>query len=234
MYTDGHLVVCDRLMDAHGQHPATAAAAYYQQMESPPCYTIATGLPTYDEALHHHQHFSYGMKFTYPSITAVHHHPAIAGLYATNCNSNNNNNHTTTTITSMLKQQQSGGQCQRQQLMKQKSYKVSPLPGEADAEEAVAVDVPATYDIAELHGLNIPAAALGVAAPLLGVNASTEKSVTLEEVITIRLDEMTPTATLAATTAATRATRRPTLFYNDVQRGSSGKEEQQCSAVTIA
>lgn len=48
-------------------------AAYYQ-MESPPCYTIATGLPTYDEALHHNQqHFAFGMKFIYPTLAAVHH-----------------------------------------------------------------------------------------------------------------------------------------------------------------
>ncbi|XP_013111982.1 protein commissureless 1 [Stomoxys calcitrans] len=50
-------------------------AAYYQMdMPPPPCYTIATGLPTYDEALHHHQqHFAFGMKFIYPTLAAVHH-----------------------------------------------------------------------------------------------------------------------------------------------------------------
>ncbi|XP_034483364.1 protein commissureless 1 [Drosophila innubila] len=49
-------------------------AAFYQ-IESPPCYTIATGLPSYDEALHHQpRHFAYGMKFVYPSLAAVHHH----------------------------------------------------------------------------------------------------------------------------------------------------------------
>ncbi|XP_037824646.1 protein commissureless 1-like [Lucilia sericata] len=59
---------------------ATAAAAAnnpeaaYYQMESPPCYTIATGLPSYDEALHHNQqHFAFGMKFIYPTLAAVHH-----------------------------------------------------------------------------------------------------------------------------------------------------------------
>ncbi|KAH8388900.1 hypothetical protein KR215_005878 [Drosophila sulfurigaster] len=49
-------------------------AAFYQ-IDSPPCYTIATGLPSYDEALHHQpRHFAYGMKFVYPSLAAVHHH----------------------------------------------------------------------------------------------------------------------------------------------------------------
>lgn len=66
---------CDTLLP-HSNHNANEAA--YYQMESPPCYTIATGLPTYDEALHH-QHFSFGMKFVYPGLAAVHHHPAISG-----------------------------------------------------------------------------------------------------------------------------------------------------------
>ncbi|XP_061394237.1 protein commissureless 1 [Musca vetustissima] len=52
-------------------------AAYYQMnmpAPPPPCYTIATGLPTYDEALHHQQqHFAFGMKFIYPTLAAVHH-----------------------------------------------------------------------------------------------------------------------------------------------------------------
>ncbi|KAH8370720.1 hypothetical protein KR093_004806 [Drosophila rubida] len=53
---------------------AGSEAAFYQ-IESPPCYTIATGLPSYDEALHHQpRHFAYGMKFVYPSLAAVHHH----------------------------------------------------------------------------------------------------------------------------------------------------------------
>ncbi|XP_053954922.1 uncharacterized protein LOC128861058 [Anastrepha ludens] len=237
MYADGHLVGCDRLMDAHGQHPATAAAtAYYQQIESPPCYTIATGLPTYNEALHHHQHFSYGMKFMYPSITAVHHHPVIAGVYTTNGNNSNSNNNKSEI---MLKQQSGEHWQQRQQqLMKQKSYKVSPLFTAAEAdmelerEEVLELDVPTTYDIAELHGLNLPAAAMGVAEPLLGVSGagSTASSPTLEEVITIRLDEMTPTATLAAKPTASR---RPRILYYNEQRHSGGEEEQRCSAMTI-
>ncbi|XP_068141666.1 protein commissureless 1 [Drosophila tropicalis] len=57
-------------------------AAFYQ-IESPPCYTIATGLPSYDEALHHQpRHFAYGMKFVYPSLAAVHHHQAQAQAQA--------------------------------------------------------------------------------------------------------------------------------------------------------
>ncbi|XP_055905948.1 protein commissureless 1 [Eupeodes corollae] len=44
--------------------------ASYYQMESPPCYTIATGLPSYDEALHHQTHFAFGMKFLYPVCPA--------------------------------------------------------------------------------------------------------------------------------------------------------------------
>ncbi|XP_055856632.1 protein commissureless 1 [Episyrphus balteatus] len=44
--------------------------ASYYQMESPPCYTIATGLPSYDEALHHQTHFAFGMKFLYPMCPA--------------------------------------------------------------------------------------------------------------------------------------------------------------------
>ena len=64
MYPGG-LLPCDT--------SANPEAAYYQ-MESPPCYTIATGLPTYDEALHHNQqHFAFGMKFIYPTLAAVHH-----------------------------------------------------------------------------------------------------------------------------------------------------------------
>ncbi|XP_067613634.1 uncharacterized protein comm [Eurosta solidaginis] len=250
LYADGHIVACDRLMDAHGQHPATAAgaaaaAAYYQQIESPPCYTIATGLPTYDEALHHHQHFAYGMKFVYPTLTAVHHHqhPTIGGgVYNSNCNNNN-----AAIATMMLKQQQIANdhwqQQQEQQLVKQKSYKVSQTGAKsvksalADANELLVAsaaeglilqmdDVPTTYecDIAELHSLNLPAAEIGVAAPLLGVNAatnntSTEKSSLLEEVITIRLDDMTPTVALAGTTPTqiTRPTRTgpQTLYFNE-------------------
>lgn len=61
----GSLMPCDTTSNPE--------AAYYQ-MESPPCYTIATGLPTYDEALHNHQqHFAFGMKFIYPTLAAVHH-----------------------------------------------------------------------------------------------------------------------------------------------------------------
>nr|XP_014097077.1 protein commissureless 1 [Bactrocera oleae] len=161
LYTDGHLVVCDRLMGAHGRHTATAAAAtsaaYYQQMESPPCYTIATGLPTYDEALHHqHQHFSYGMKFMYPTISTVHHHPDIADVY---------NNMFTATL-----KQQSGAQRQQQaqeQLIKQKAYKVSSVALEDEA--SLEVVMPTSYDIAELHGLNLSTGGMNVTAPLLGV-----------------------------------------------------------------
>lgn len=229
LYTDGHLVVCDRLMDAHGQHMATAAAVaaaanagtYYQQMESPPCYTIATGLPTYDEALHQHQqHFSYGMKFMYPAITAVHHHPAIAGVY---------NN----TLTATFKQQSVAQQQQQaqEQLMKQKAYKVSSVALEDEA--SLEVVVPASYDIAELHGLNLSAAGMGVTAPLLGVKADAGKSSTasLEEVITIRLDDMTPTAALPVTAATTH---RPAMFYNELRRERDVGGKQQCNAVTIA
>ncbi|KAH8300414.1 hypothetical protein KR018_004499 [Drosophila ironensis] len=74
-----HLVNCDasRLLLHQQQqppHPRNNEAAFYQ-IESPPCYTIATGLPSYDEALHHQpRHFAYGMKFVYPSLAAVHHH----------------------------------------------------------------------------------------------------------------------------------------------------------------
>ncbi|XP_037940441.1 protein commissureless 1 [Teleopsis dalmanni] len=75
MYPGGTIVTHTSQIDGN-------EAAYYQ-MESPPCYTIATGLPTYDEALHH-QHFSFGMKFVYPSLAAVHHHPAITGNGCTN------------------------------------------------------------------------------------------------------------------------------------------------------
>ncbi|XP_017138581.1 protein commissureless 1 [Drosophila miranda] len=75
----GHLVSCDasRLLLQQPQQPSAGnnnEAAFYQ-IESPPCYTIATGLPSYDEALHHQpRHFAYGMKFVYPSLAAVHHH----------------------------------------------------------------------------------------------------------------------------------------------------------------
>ncbi|XP_020803220.1 protein commissureless 1 [Drosophila serrata] len=82
-----HLVSCDasRLL-LHQQHPhhhhhhhqgqqQRSGEAGFYQIESPPCYTIATGLPSYDEALHHQpRHFAYGMKFVYPSLAAVHHH----------------------------------------------------------------------------------------------------------------------------------------------------------------
>ncbi|KAH8256259.1 hypothetical protein KR026_012041 [Drosophila bipectinata] len=77
-----HLVNCDasRLLlhqqqqQIQQQHPRNNEAAFYQ-IESPPCYTIATGLPSYDEALHHQpRHFAYGMKFVYPTLAAVHHH----------------------------------------------------------------------------------------------------------------------------------------------------------------
>lgn len=47
----------------------------YYQIESPPCYTIATGLPTYDEALQHNNHRQnrcmFGMKFVYPSLMSA-------------------------------------------------------------------------------------------------------------------------------------------------------------------
>ncbi|XP_050334987.1 protein commissureless 1 [Bactrocera neohumeralis] len=229
LYADGHLVVCDRLMDARGRHTVTAAnaasAAYYQQMESPPCYTIATGLPTYDEALHHqhqHQHFSYGMKFIYPTITAVHHHPAIAGVY--------NNNMLTATLKrqSDLQQQQQA----QEQLMKQKTYKVSSVALEDEA--PLEVVMPASYDFAELHGLNLSCGSMSVTAPLLGVNAAAAKTSasSLEEVITIRLDDMTSTGALPIEAAATP--RRPAMFYNELRRERGVGEEQQCSAVTIA
>ncbi|KRK05281.1 uncharacterized protein Dyak_GE27469 [Drosophila yakuba] len=74
-----HLVGCDAsrlLLHQQMQHPhhRSSEAGFYQ-IESPPCYTIATGLPSYDEALHHQpRHFAYGMKFVYPSLAAVHHH----------------------------------------------------------------------------------------------------------------------------------------------------------------
>lgn len=75
VYTTGHLVPCDNATDVE--------AAFYQMESSrsslpPPCYTIATGLPTYDEAIHNrnqqpeHKHFTFGMKFVYPALTAVH------------------------------------------------------------------------------------------------------------------------------------------------------------------
>lgn len=41
----------------------------YYQIESPPCYTIASGLPTYDEALKH-THFSFERKSFEPSFLA--------------------------------------------------------------------------------------------------------------------------------------------------------------------
>ncbi|XP_064545132.1 protein commissureless 1 [Drosophila montana] len=75
-----HLISCRFLQQPAGGSSADSAtaggneAAFYQ-IESPPCYTIATGLPSYDEALHHQpRHFAYGMKFVYPSLAAVHHH----------------------------------------------------------------------------------------------------------------------------------------------------------------
>ncbi|XP_016997846.2 protein commissureless 1 [Drosophila takahashii] len=77
-----HLVGCDasrlllhqQLQGQHPHHHRSNEAGFYQ-IESPPCYTIATGLPSYDEALHHQpRHFAYGMKFVYPSLAAVHHH----------------------------------------------------------------------------------------------------------------------------------------------------------------
>ncbi|XP_017086306.1 protein commissureless 1 [Drosophila eugracilis] len=82
-----HLVGCDasrlllhqQLQGQHAHHHhhhlhRNNEAGFYQ-IESPPCYTIATGLPSYDEALHHQpRHFAYGMKFVYPSLAAVHHH----------------------------------------------------------------------------------------------------------------------------------------------------------------
>nr|XP_036671694.1 protein commissureless 1 [Drosophila suzukii] len=78
-----HLVGCDasrlllhQQMQGHNPHPHHRGnEAGFYQIESPPCYTIATGLPSYDEALHHQpRHFAYGMKFVYPSLAAVHHH----------------------------------------------------------------------------------------------------------------------------------------------------------------
>ncbi|ALC44750.1 comm [Drosophila busckii] len=69
-----------RLLQQLPPNAAAAAAgaggeAAFYQIESPPCYTIATGLPSYDEALHHQpRHLAYGMKFVYPSLAAVHHH----------------------------------------------------------------------------------------------------------------------------------------------------------------
>ncbi|KAH8380321.1 hypothetical protein KR009_009935 [Drosophila setifemur] len=72
-----HLVSCDAsrmLLLQQQQNQRTNEAGFYQ-IESPPCYTIATGLPSYDEALHHQpRHFAYGMKFVYPTLAAVHHH----------------------------------------------------------------------------------------------------------------------------------------------------------------
>ncbi|KAI8118454.1 Protein commissureless [Lucilia cuprina] len=70
LYAGGAAMPC---VSAAAAAAANPEAAYYQ-MESPPCYTIATGLPTYDEALHHNQqHFAFGMKFIYPTLAAVHH-----------------------------------------------------------------------------------------------------------------------------------------------------------------
>lgn len=46
----------------------TSESDYYQ-IESPPCYTIASGLPTYDEALKH-THFSFERKSFEPSFLA--------------------------------------------------------------------------------------------------------------------------------------------------------------------
>ncbi|KAH8405057.1 hypothetical protein KR222_007567 [Zaprionus bogoriensis] len=84
-----HLISCDasRLLQAASQAgpgqagagPQTGAAggneAAFYQIESPPCYTIATGLPSYAEALRHQpRHFAYGMRFMYPNLAAVHHH----------------------------------------------------------------------------------------------------------------------------------------------------------------
>ncbi|BFF96401.1 protein commissureless 1 [Drosophila madeirensis] len=74
-----HLDSCDasRLLLHQSQQPSAANSneASFYQIESPPCYTIATGLPSYDEALHHQpHHFAYGMKFVYPCLAAVHHH----------------------------------------------------------------------------------------------------------------------------------------------------------------
>uniref|UniRef100_A0A1A9WEL8 Protein commissureless n=1 Tax=Glossina brevipalpis TaxID=37001 RepID=A0A1A9WEL8_9MUSC len=77
VYTTGHLVPCNSSTDVE--------AAYYQMESSrfslpPPCYTIATGLPSYNEAIHNHdqqrqqrqqQHFTFGMKFIYPALTVV-------------------------------------------------------------------------------------------------------------------------------------------------------------------
>lgn len=87
-----HLISCDasRLLQAsssaQGVNGAGGAAsssalatggneAAFYQIESPPCYTIATGLPSYAEALRHQpRHFAYGMRFMLPSLAAVHHH----------------------------------------------------------------------------------------------------------------------------------------------------------------
>lgn len=79
-----HLISCDasRLLQqvpgtgsGNGSSTGGGNEAGFYQIESPPCYTIATGLPSYDEALHHQpRHFAYGMKFVYPSLAAVHHH----------------------------------------------------------------------------------------------------------------------------------------------------------------
>lgn len=41
----------------------------YYQIESPPCYTIASGLPTYDEALKY-THFTFERKSFEPSFLA--------------------------------------------------------------------------------------------------------------------------------------------------------------------
>lgn len=46
----------------------TSESDYYQ-IESPPCYTIASGLPTYDEALKQ-THFSFERKSFEPSFLA--------------------------------------------------------------------------------------------------------------------------------------------------------------------
>lgn len=64
------------------------SAAYYQ-IESPPCYTIATGLPSYDEALHNNaQHFGFGMKFMYPQIAAI--HPGMLASSSSACQQKQN------------------------------------------------------------------------------------------------------------------------------------------------
>jgi len=73
---DASRLLLHQQMQGHNPHPHHRGnEAGFYQIESPPCYTIATGLPSYDEALHHQpRHFAYGMKFVYPSLAAVHHH----------------------------------------------------------------------------------------------------------------------------------------------------------------